>query len=337
MGNPMIKSSAMAVTYSPSAYELAGARLVDNGYHAIPIMPGTKRPGEYTMKQWYGSAQWQRYCDRLPTQIELEIWERWPDAGVCIAIDHRLKVIDIDTDDPELMGAVLSVLPETEVKKRGAKGFSAFYGGSPAIVSAPFSVGKERVVDLLAHGRQTVLPPTIHPNTGQPYTWITEDTLHDVSIDQLPVLPDNIAELIAGVLAPYGYEPPAEYVPGNGDSLWRELNDTALLNLDRWVPDLKLPDTRRAGSGYRAVAAWRGVANANLSFHKEGIKDWGEGKPYTPLDVVMKALGADLDNATTFLADRLNLQFLNVHDSFDVTAFIARNNRNKQRPQHDIN
>jgi hypothetical protein len=51
----------------------------------------------------------------------------------------------------------------------------------------------------------------------------------------------------------------------------------------------------------------------------------------------MKALGADLDNATTFLADRLNLQFLNVHDSFDVTAFIARNNRNKQRPQHDIN
>ena len=105
------------------------------------------------------------------------------------------------------MGAVLSVLPETEVKKRGAKGFSAFYRGSPAIVSAPFSVGKERVVDLLAHGRQTVLPPTIHPNTGHPYTWITEDTLHDIDIDQLPVLPDNIAELIAESLHPMDTNP----------------------------------------------------------------------------------------------------------------------------------
>jgi hypothetical protein len=139
---------------------------------------------------------------------------------------------------PSLWRRFIAVLPDTEVKKRGAKGFSAFYRGSPAIVSAPFSVGKTRVVDLLAHGRQTVLPPTIHPNTGLPYAWISNDTLLNTDIDQLPVLPDNIAELMADALAPFGYEPPAEYTPGDGDTLWRDINDTALLNLDRWVPAL---------------------------------------------------------------------------------------------------
>jgi hypothetical protein len=312
----------------PTGYTRVGARLIDMGYSAIPIMPGTKRPGQYTLKQWRGSAQWQRFCDRLPTQIEIDNWERWPDAGVCIAIDHKLKVIDIDTDDSVLMGAVLSVLPNTEVKKRGAEGFSAFYRGSPAIVSAPFSVGKQRVVDLLAHGRQTVLPPTIHPNTGLPYEWITADTLLDVSIDQLPTLPDNIAELIANVLAPYGYEPPAEYTPGDGDTLWRELNDTALQNLDRWVPDLRLPNTRKSGGGYRAVAAWRGVENSNLAFHKDGIRDWGEDKSYTAINVVMKALAVDFGAAADFLSVRLNyLQSLNEDDCFDLNCFIARNIR----------
>jgi hypothetical protein len=96
-----------------SPYKEVGARLVDNGYSAIPIMPGTKRPGNYTMREWYGTAQWQRFCDRKPTEIETGIWEKWPDAGVCVALDHKLKVIDIDTDDVELMTAVLSVLPDT--------------------------------------------------------------------------------------------------------------------------------------------------------------------------------------------------------------------------------
>ena len=125
-----------------SPYSLTGPRLIDNGYSAIPIMPGTKRPGQYNMKAWHNAGQWQRYCDRLPTSIEVDLWSRWPDAGVCVPLNRELKVIDIDTDDPALMAAVLAVLPDSEVKKRGNKGFSAFYCGSPAIVSAPFSVGK---------------------------------------------------------------------------------------------------------------------------------------------------------------------------------------------------
>ncbi len=314
-----------------SPYAQIGARLVDNGYAAIPILPGTKRPGVYQMREWYGTNDWQRYCERLPTDIEVELWSAWPDAGVCVALDKRLKVIDIDTDDSHLMAAVLSVLPDSEVKKRGQKGFSAFYRGSPAIVSVPFSVGKNRVVDLLAYGRQTVLPPTIHPDIGQPYHWLGTDTLETVSIDSLPELPDNVAEQLAAALAPFGYEPEEEHhriAAGDGDGYWRNINATALANLPAWVPALGLKKLTKRGNSYRAIADWRHEINSNakgeaLSIHPDGITDWGTNENYTPIDLVMLCTGGDLYHATQFLCDKLGIKE-EVDDGFDIAGFIAR-------------
>lgn len=290
-----------------SPYVSAGSRLIDCGYSAIPVAPMTKRPGSFSLKEWRGMADWTRFCDRLPTEIETGIWDKWPDAGVCVAIDHRLKVIDIDTDDHALMCAVLSAVPFSDVIKRGAKGFSAFFRGSSSIVSQPFSIGKERVVDLLCHGRQTVVPPTIHPTTLMPYAWNGTDTLENTPIDQLPELPDDVARRLEEALERFGYRPPEPHQAGQGDTLWRELNDTALRNLDRWVPALGLPGTRRSGKGYRAVAAWRAVENANLSFHRDGIRDWGADESHTPLNVAMKTFGVDLVTASKWLAQQLAL------------------------------
>jgi AAA domain/Bifunctional DNA primase/polymerase, N-terminal len=310
-----------------SPYAKAGARLIDNGYSAIPIAPGSKRPGQYDMKAWRNAGQWQRYCDRLPTSIEIEIWNDWPDAGVCVPLNQQLKAIDIDTDDPVLIQAVLAVLPDSEVKKRGNKGFTAFYRGSPTIASKPFSIGKNRVLDLLAHGRQTVVPPTVHPDTGQPYHWLGSETLETVAIDALPLLPDNIAELLAEALIPFGYEPQGEHhrlVAGEGETYWREVNDTALKNLSAWVPDLRMKGTKKHGKGYRLVAEWRGVEDANVSIHPEGIKDWGNHESHTPIDLVMLATGSDLNSATNFLAERLQIRPHLVNDDFDVGALIER-------------
>jgi AAA domain-containing protein/bifunctional DNA primase/polymerase-like protein len=310
-----------------SAYAISGARLVDNGYSAIPIAPGSKRPGQYEMNAWRNASQWQRYCDRLPTGIEIELWNDWPDAGVCVPLSQQLKAIDIDTDDPALMAALLAVLPDSEIKKRGKKGFTAFYRGSSIIISKPFSIGQDRVLDLLAHGRQTVVPPTIHPDTGQPYHWLGSETLETVSLDDLPLLPDNIAALLTEALKPFGYEPEEEHhrlAAGEGETYWREINDTALKNLPAWVPDLQLPKTTKNGAGYRAVAAWRGVEDANLAFHPNGIKDWGNDEPHTAIDVVMKTFDIDLNSATSFLAERLNMGPDLAEQRF-VNAFVERN------------
>ncbi|WP_236840737.1 bifunctional DNA primase/polymerase [Bradyrhizobium sp. CCGE-LA001] len=278
------------------------------------------------MNEWRGMTEWQRFCDRLPTDIETGIWDKWPDAGVCVAIDHKLKVIDIDTDDHALMGAVLSVIPFSDVIKRGAKGFSAFYRGSSSVVSQSFSVGNDRVVDLLCHGRQTVVPRTIHPTTLMPYVWNGSGTLENTAIDQLPELPDDVAHRLEQALASFGYMPPEAYQAGEGDTIWRGLNDTALRNLDRWVPALGLPGTRRSGRGWRAIAAWRGVENANLSFNPKGIEDFGASEKHTPINVVMLAQACDLYTATKWLAEQVGFgpSLPMADDGFDVAAFAKR-------------
>lgn len=299
-----------------SPYSRVGSRLVSMGYHAIPVLPGSKRPGMFSRGHWYGENDWQRFCDRAPTGYEIPVWKTWPDAGVCIALDDTVKVVDIDTDDPSLIAAVEAVLPKGVARKRGAKGYSAFYRGSPAIVSRPFNVrivGQAkpvRVVDLLAKGRQTILPPTVHPDTEREYVWLDDDSLTDYEIDDLPVLPDDVAERIAVALTPFGYtdEEVRRDMVGveSGDSVWREIKDLALANLDAWVPELGLPLAKRyADKPYRAVAVWRGGDGYNVSFHESGIRDMAQDQGLTPIDVVMKALSLDDRAALQWLKDQL--------------------------------
>ena len=97
------------------------------------------------------------------------------------------------------------------------------------------------------------------------------------------------------------------------DTPHRELNDAAMANLAAWVPALPLYRLRAARGGYEAAPTWRPSSSGksdderalNLKIHPKGIRDFGADKGYTPLDLVMVALGCDLDRAFGFLADRL--------------------------------
>jgi hypothetical protein len=304
----------------PSPYNLVGSTLVDQGFSAIPCRPGSKRPGSYSFGQWYGRNDWQQYCNRAPTDFETRAWEKWPDAGVCVALGFAgVVAVDVDTDDPALCAALAAVIPESPIMKRGQKGFTAFYRGGPEIKAAAFNVNNERVVDLLAHGKQTVVPPTIHPDTGQPYQWIG-DALETVSPDALPELTPDIAERIAEALEPFGYAPtqtPRAQGDGYGHSIWRDLNARALQDLDQWVPALDLPKLKRTSRGYVAVPFWRPSnrgrpthqRNPNLKITTSGIKDFHDGdRGYTPIDLVMAALGCGLDFADQWLRERLGFQ-----------------------------
>ena len=55
------------------------------------------------------------------------------------------------------------------------------------------------------HGTQSVVPPTIHPDTGQPYHWLTPDTLEDTPLGDL--LPPKV-ELFDLVADPFFSEGP---------------------------------------------------------------------------------------------------------------------------------
>jgi hypothetical protein len=319
-----------------SPYAAVVDTLVDNGYSVIPCMPGSKFPGRYQHKQWSARFGWSDYCDKLPTEFEIRIWKTWPDAGVCLVLDHAIKVIDIDTSDPQVRDALLAILPDSHVKKRGSKGFSAFYRGSKEIPARSFNVGGERALDLLAYGKQTVIPPSIHPDTDRPYVWTEgSDTLLEVPPDQLPELPDDIVEKIQAALEPFGYVPPVErdLIFGDADTAWREVNSVALQRLDDWVPHLGLPRLSRSASGYRAVAIFRPSGsgkstekrNLHLAIHNTGIKDWGDDdRSYTAIDLVMVMSSCNFQDAFEWLRDKLSLKPKTINTDEMVRRGLAK-------------
>lgn len=315
-----------------SPFASAGPRLWENGVSVIPIMATGQAPGRWSATMgWVHEHDWSRFCDRMPTAIEMEIWPGWAAANVGAALGAssgpgawQLVAVDLDTDDPAIKTAVYGAIPQSPVKKRGRKGETGFYLASAAVVNRPYNdANKQRLLDLLCHGRQTVLPPSVHPKTGQPYVWITPDTLETFTLSDLPILPDDVGDLIGEALAPWGYDPAQHHQPGlgargeadlDGDSIHRSLNDAALANLDAWVPALQLYKCRRTGEGkYKAVASWRPSSSGrplseratNLAISGIGIKDCGENRGYTPLDLVMAACDIDLDTAFKFLQEHV--------------------------------
>jgi hypothetical protein len=142
------------------AYAQVGQRLIERGFAAIPIVPGTKRPGFYHAGRWVGLSNWQgRFKRGVPPEAERMRWAQ-NDSGVGIITgpaSHGTVAIDIDTDDQKIMAAILAVLPPTPIKKRGAKGETLFYCAPHIQASTSWSIDSHRVVDLIGPGRQTVL------------------------------------------------------------------------------------------------------------------------------------------------------------------------------------
>ena len=130
-------------------------------------------------------------------------------------------------------------------------------------------------------------------------------------------------EIIESILKECGYELDEERpraVNGNGrdsDSPFRDLNEHALKNLDAWVPDLgiyKCQGQRGRYRSYRGVAQWRTSTkhgtdldkrDRNLSICSSGIRDFGDDRRYTPIDLVMAAKSCDLRAAVNWLDEKL--------------------------------
>jgi hypothetical protein len=132
-------------------------------------------------------------------------WERWPDANIGAPVPEPLLVIDID---PRNGGSLenLPTLPPTMTAWSGRMdGGRHFYFRRPPgvrLTSTRLPAG----VDLKKNG-YLVMPPSIHPATGHPYTW-------QVPVDQPAArLTDDLLELIT-----YRPRTPLRLVQGGKDS-----------------------------------------------------------------------------------------------------------------------
>ncbi len=132
---------------------------------------------------------WTQYCDRLPTQNELENWcKKYPDANIalCLGSASGLIALDFDNDVCGEHQEIISQIPDSPVKKRGAKGFTAFYKFNGE-KSRSFAVKGICSLDVLSTGKACVLPPSNHPETSKPYVWLGNDLL-SIKKEDLPCL-----------------------------------------------------------------------------------------------------------------------------------------------------
>ena len=122
-------------------FETHAERLLERGYSIIPIIPGTKKPGFFQHGVWVGLEAWtKRFDGRASLNRERKQWGLRTGLGVLGGpASGDLVAVDIDTEDPPIVAALLTILPPTEVKKAGARGETWFYYG-PGIASTSWSI-----------------------------------------------------------------------------------------------------------------------------------------------------------------------------------------------------
>lgn len=93
------------------------------------------------------------------------------------------------------------------VAKTGSRGMTVFGRDPSGSIRTRHFAG---MADILAHGSQTVLPPSPHP-AGVLYRWTSRATLLRTPIGALPIIVPDIADKLAAALWPWRSTP--ELVP----------------------------------------------------------------------------------------------------------------------------
>lgn len=156
----------------------------ESGFSVIPLRNKTKIPA---------IKGWDQFCNRLPGEDELSLWEKdYANLNIGLACGKASGVValDIDTDDIEIVNA----FPKSNIVKRGKKGetrFFKFVEGTISKAQQKTSSGLMLPVEVLSTGRQTALPPSIHPETGKEYHWLTGVSLFDEDLPEFPLIEVN--------------------------------------------------------------------------------------------------------------------------------------------------
>jgi RecA-family ATPase len=327
-----------------SIYDTHAPQLIALGLSPVPIAPKTKTPGIHI-----GGGQYQAMegWTTLPPVTSPQ-----PGAGIGLRMGESLAAIDIDTDDEEIGCAVLDALfPNdantiTKIGQRGQTVFARLLPGQE-VKSRKFLINGATAVELLATGKQTVLPPTIHPDTGKPYVWGNGATFFNTDIETLPLLPHDAAERIEKALAPFGYGREAELPPADEGSPFKDLNRHVQERLDDWVKELGLYGLRRKRGrfgSYEAVASWRPSStgrpleqrNPNLKIGRKVIYDFGVSKAYSPIDLVMAAKGLDYKAAARWLDEKTGWSKQGPEVDFDaISAEASEEDFPKEEPKKE--
>lgn len=155
------------------------------GFPVIPLHPNSKRPAVANFPSFvHNPASDKRFNQWLK---EHEHGNIGIVLGGVAGPGYRLVAIDIDDD--ALVAPAQAQLGSCPCSKRGKKGLTIF-ARTPEDEPVKSTVvrGAEPYgnIDILGDGKQTVIPESIHPETGEPYQWVGQSLL-ETDLSSLPI------------------------------------------------------------------------------------------------------------------------------------------------------
>jgi len=165
--------------------------------------------------------EWQTYGTAMPSQAIRQLWlDSYPDSniGLPFGAASGLCAIDIDTEDKEMIDAILEALPPSPWVRVGKKGMGLIYRWSGQKNFKLRDSNNKSIVEFLGSGNQMVLPPSIHPDTGRPYEanadlWEVLEKVVALPLDLEMVLRDALGD-VAGVSLAQGIRSrPLDVIP----------------------------------------------------------------------------------------------------------------------------
>ena len=184
-------------------------QLLGNGFSPVLIAAGTRKPLE---------RRWPRYC-RTPITAEAlaRILGRRPGLGLGVALGYaNVFGLDIDTDREEVQHAIGREFPLAEAPgKTGLHGATYFFRSeNPLAIKRFDGTDGARLVDLLGHGSQSVIPPSRYwprpeddDGVVRLYGWLGTATLFNTHAAELTLIKGDVAAKLARALAPFMPEP----------------------------------------------------------------------------------------------------------------------------------
>jgi Bifunctional DNA primase/polymerase, N-terminal/Primase C terminal 2 (PriCT-2)/Helix-turn-helix domain len=169
-------------------------RLYASGYTPVPLAKDEKNP---RLRRWTQSLCYRARppLDSISELVAQQVLNRGAN-GLGVAMRDGIVCLDIDNPKAkrrleEIIGPAMDQAP-TVVGRRGDKRFFRTQDGKnpPSL-----NLHVDGLLDLLVRGRQAVIPPTIHPETGQPYYW-QGPSLLEMPIAKLPALSYAVIEAI---------------------------------------------------------------------------------------------------------------------------------------------
>ena len=303
------------------AFALTAPKLMGMGLSPLPIKRGEKRPA---------IKRWQDFCRRQPNSTEFSGWmESYQEYNVGLALGASIgeqQLIAIDVDDDTMIDRVRYAIMSDPPAKIGKKGITFFMLADSKVTNTKFvNRAPDRksgtLVEILALGSQTVLPPSIHPE-GMEYRWVGESLLES-DVSALPILTDAMIDEITAYAHGKG-----EHFDALNTMIWKgedgggNTHDTcvaavACLVARQWLDGdivrridyAKLRACERNGDSYQWPHAERVIREWIESARSKGMDTTSKTRRIPTERMVAEAIVFDFNNESTRLLTHLGRTF----------------------------